>query len=171
MYRKGRCQYLKHFIISTVAFVLSIAFFCGIYIGVFNASASDLGILWTIFILYGLCLGIGWNSMDEIKSYEQKAVHFGLTEKDHPKILLFSLTSLSSTYLCVALVSLIPLTTYHVWFITVFPCIFLNCLPAITVLGEYYGLTRKKFPFVMWFIVITVMFSLLGILVSHLFLE
>ena len=161
---------MKRIIISTATFLFSIAFFCGIYIGVLKASPKSLGILWIIFILYGICMGIGWKSMDKIRSYEQRAVHFGLTEKDYPKILLYSLTSLSSTYLCVTLVSLIPLTTYHVWFITVFPCIFFNCLPAITVLGEYYGLTHKKLPFVLWFAILVTICCFCGILISHLFL-
>lgn len=162
---------MKRIIINSITFLLSIAFFCGIYIGVLKASASLLFILWIIFILYGFCMGIGWKSMDAIKNYEQRAVHFGLTERDHPKILLLSLTSLSSTYLCVALVSLVPLTTYHVWFITVFPCIILNCLPATTVLGEYYGLTHKRLPFVTWFLFSILTCCLLGVLISYLFLK
>ena len=161
---------MKRIIISTVTFLFSITFFFVIYIGVLKSSPKALSILWIIFILYGICMGIGWESMDKIRRYEQRAVHFGLTEKDYPKILLYSLTSLSSTYLCVTLVSLIPLTTYHVWFITVFPCIFFNCLPATTVLGEYYGLTHKKLPFVLCFAILVTMCCFCGILISHLFL-
>ena len=162
---------MKRIIVSTIAFLFSIAFFCGLYIGVLKASPKALSILWIIFILYGLCMGIVWKSMDEIRNYEQRAVHFGLTEKDYPKILLFSLASLSSTYLCVTLVSLIPLTSYHVWFITVFPCIFFNCLPATTVLGEYHGLTHKRLPFIMWFVFLVTACCFFGILISHLFLR
>lgn len=157
---------MKRFIISSIGFLSSIAFFCIVYIGIFNASASTLGILWIFFILYGLCMGFGWKSMDKIKMYEQRAVHFGLTQKDYPKILLFSLTSLVPAYLCVVLLSMIPLYRYEVWFMTVFPCVFFNCLPASTMLGEYYGLTRKKLPFILWFVFILAACCVTGAVLS-----
>ena len=79
-----------------------------------------------LFFAYGMCMGESWKSMEKLKEYEQKLIHFGLDHKDYNRILYFSLTTLLPTYFCVFLVSLVPLYTYEVWFITVFPCILLK---------------------------------------------
>ena len=109
--------------------------------------------------------------MEELKKYEQKSIHFGLENKDYNKILYFSLTTLFPTYFCAFLVSLVPLYTYEVWFITVFPCIFLNILPASSGLEEYFGLTRKKLPFLLFFSLLIVICCSLGIIISHIFFK
>ena len=132
-------------------------------------SAATLGILFVIFALYAFCMGFGWKSMEKIKKLEKKAIHFGLTDKDDFKILFFSLATLSPTYFCVIIVSLVPLYTYEIWFITVFPCILLNCLPANSVLEEYCCLTHRTIPFVALFALLTVIFCGLGAMKSGLF--
>ncbi len=106
--------------------------------------------------------------MEQLKKYEQKAIHFGLDKEDNKKILFFSLTTLSPLMLCVFLVSLIPLYTYEVWLITVFPCVIINCIPAIAVLDEYRSMTRKRLPFVVCYNFLMIIFCLGGILVSRL---
>jgi hypothetical protein len=121
-----------------------------------------------ILSLYVLAMGAGWKSMEELRKYEQKAIHSDLTQKDNSKILACSLATLSPTYFCVILVSLVPLYTHEIWLITVFPCICLNCLPASRVLEEYHGLTRNKLPFVSLFLLLTVACSLLGMCLSSL---
>ena len=158
---------MKHIIGNLLLFLFSAAFFCCIYIGVFKMSAATLGILFVIFALYAFCMGFGWKSMEKIKKLEKKAIHFGLTHKDDSRILLYSLTALAPTYFCVILVSLVPLFTYEIWFITVFPCILLNCLPASSILEEYYTLTHKKLPFFTLFLLITIVCCLMGRVVSH----
>ena len=159
---------MKRIIINLVAFLFSIALFCGVYIVVFKASPLTLGILWVVLILYGFCMGLSWKGTEKIKIYEQRAVHFGLSKEDEPKILLFSLMTLAPSYLCIILVSLIPIISYEVWFMTVFPCIFFNILPASTVLGEYYGLTHKKLPFVLILTFITTVSCIVGVVLSRL---
>lgn len=159
---------MKRMIGNILLFILSVTLFSCIYAGLFKISVTVLCILLVIFVLYGVCMGLGMKGMNELRKYERKAVHFGLTGKDYPKILLFSLTALCPTYFCVLLVSLVPLYTHEVWFITVFPCILLNCLPASSVLDEYHGLTHSKLPFVGSFLLLTVTCSFLGVLVSSL---
>ena len=159
---------MKRMIGNILLFLLSITIFSCIYIGMFKMSLTVVCILLVIFALYGACMGVGWKSMEELKKYERKAVHFGLTHKDDSKILLFSLTTLCPSYFCVILVSLVPLYTHEVWFITVFPCILLNCLPASSVLEEYSGLTHSKLRFVSYFLLLTIACCLLGVIVSGL---
>jgi hypothetical protein len=160
---------MKRIIGNLLLFLLSTAFFCCIYVGVFKMSAETLGILFVIFTFYAFCMGLGWKSTEEIKKFERKAIHFGLTDKDDFKILFFSLATLSPTYFCVIIVSLVPLYTYEIWFITVFPCILLNCLPANSVLEEYRCLTHRTIPFVALFALLTVIFCGLGAMISGLF--
>ena len=160
---------MKRMIGNILHFLLSITLFICIYVGLFRMSLSVVGILLVIFALYGSCMGAGWKSMEELKKYERKAVHFGLTRQDESKILLFSLTTLCPSYFCMILVSLVPLYTHEIWFITVFPCILLNCLPASSILEEYHGLTHSKLPFVAYFMLLTIACCLLGVLLSNLF--
>jgi hypothetical protein len=162
---------MKRIIGQIALFVLSFTLFACIYIGVFKISLIAFLILLAVLALYSVCMGIGEKSMQELKKYEQKLIHFGLNEKDHPKILLFSLFTLFPAFFCVVLVTLVPLYTYEVWLITVFPCILLNCLPMSSVLEEYHGLTRRKIPFLVCSILITALLCFIGIIVSHLLLK
>ena len=114
---------MKRIIVNCVLFGLLITFLCVLYVCLFQVSLSALGILLAVLSIYGFCMEIGWKSAQELKKYEQKAIHFGLCDEDDPKILLHALLSLSSTYFCVLLALLIPLYTYEVWLITVLPCI------------------------------------------------
>ena len=159
---------MKRLISNILLFLLSITIFSCIYIGLFKISVAVVCVLLFIFALYGTCMGASWKSMKELRKYERKAVHTGLTSKDNPQILFFSLIALCPSYFCMILVSLVPLYTHEIWFITVFPCIILNCLPASSVLEEYYGLTHNKIPFVGLFLLLTVICCLLGVFVSTL---
>ena len=162
---------MKRLISHVILFLVSIAFFFFLYVDTLNVSVATLGILLIILVLYGLCAGLGWKSIQELKKYEKKLIHFGLNQKDYSNILLFSLAALAPTYFCVTLVSLVPLYTYEVWFITVFPCILLNCFPASSVLEEYCGLTHRKLPFLAWFCALTASFCLVGVMGASLFLK
>lgn len=164
-------KHMKHIIGNIARFILSITLFTCIYLDVFKGSVITVCILLIFFALYGLCMGWGWKSIGKLKEYENKLIHFELTRKDAVIILLFALTTLSPIYFCVFIVSLIPLYTYEVWLITVFPCVVLNCLPASSVLEEYYGLTHKKAPFLMSFLILTIIFCLMGVITSSLVLQ
>lgn len=162
---------MKRLISNIILFMLSLTVFACIYVGVFKISVTAIWILLVIFALYGLCMGLGWKSMEKLKKYEKKPFISDEPIKDHVKTLLLSLAALSPTYFCVTLVSLIPLYTYEVWFVTVLPCIFLNCLPANSVLGEYHELTNKKLPFLASFLILTAVFCLIGVTTSSLILK
>ena len=167
----GRLQNMKRFISNIVLFFLSITLFSYVYIGMFKMSAVAVCILFAFFCAYGVCMGASWKSMEELKKCEQKLIHFGLENKDCNKILCFSLTTLLPTYFCVFLVSLIPLYTYEVWFVTVFPCMFLNILPANSVWKEYFELTNKRAPFLLLFLLIVILCCGSGIIISNLFFK
>ena len=162
---------MKRFISNIVLFIFSIALVSYVYMGIFKMSGITVCILFVFFCTYGVCMGASWKSMEELKKYEQKLIHLGLDNKDCNKILCFSLTTLLPTYFCVFLLSLIPLYTYEVWFITIFPCIFLNILPANSVWEECFELTNKKAPFLLLFLLIVIICGGLGIIISNLFLK
>lgn len=159
---------MKRMISNIILFVFSIALFCGIYIGLFKVSFVALCILFLILTLYGFCMVLSWKSTKELKKYEKKSALTTLSQRDRTKTLRFSLTALCPTYFCIALVSLIPLYTYEVWFVTVFPSIALNCLPAVSVLEEYRSLTSKRHPFLLWFATLTIASCCTGIIISSL---
>jgi hypothetical protein len=153
---------MKRIIGNIALFVITLGLFCVLYIKVFRVSVSVFGILLAFFVVYGFCMALGEKSIRELKKYEQQLIHFGLNAGDEKKVLLYSLTALSPAYFCILLVSVIPLYIYEVWLITVLPCILLNCLPASSVLDEYYCLTHQKRPFLLSFISITVVLCLVG---------
>ena len=160
---------MKRITFQILLFLLSFTLLACVYVGMLKISVKVFLVILIILSLYVLAMGAGWKSMEGLKKYEQKAIHFGLTQKDNSKILACSLAALSPSYFCVILVSLVPLYTHEIWFITVFPCIFLNCLPASSVLEEYHGLTRNKLPFVSLFLLLTVTCSIVGMFLSSLF--
>lgn len=157
---------MKRIVNNIILFVLTLTIVCFVYLELFKISILAICALFPIFSLYGFCMGLCAKSMEKLQKYDKKLIHFGLTRNDYSKILLFSLSTLSPTYFCVLLASSIPLYTYEVWFITVFPCILVNCLPMSSVLDEYFCLTRKKLPFLIWFIILTIAFILIGIVAS-----
>lgn len=160
---------MKNIIRDVILYILSITLFFAVYVCIFKISIIALYIFLILFCVYGICMNISWKSTRELKKYEQKLVKCGLDNKDYNKILYISLATLLSTYFCIFSVSLIPLYTYEIWFITVFPCILLNILPASSVLEEYFELTRKRLPFLLFFILIIIICCSLGIFISHLF--
>jgi len=116
-------------------------------------------------------MGVCEESMKQLKKYETIQTHTDLTKNRRFLILFLSLTTLSPTYFCVLLVSVIPLFTYEVWFVTVFPCLILISLPMISVLEEYHTLTKKKLPLIISFAVIIIFLTLVGVTSSHLILN
>ena len=158
-------------ILNVILFLISITFFSYVYIYIFKVPLYVIFIILLIFVVYGFIMGLGRKSIRELKKYEQKLIHFGLNEKDEAKILLFSLTALSPTYLCVILVSSVPLYTYEAWFITAFPCIILNCIPASSILDEYYGLAGKRSPFLTLFCFAIFLCCIIGVIVASFMLK
>ncbi len=162
---------MKRLISNILVFAISLALFIFIYVDRINIPVSLICVVGVIFFFYGLCMAWSWKSTEKIQAYEKRLIHFGLTEKDESRILLFSLIILTPMFFCDLLVSLIPLYTSALWFISVFPCIFFTFIIALGVLDEYYILTHKKAPFLVWFFVLTVAICLIGIIISSLMLS
>ena len=162
---------IKRIISNILLFILSISFLSYVYIKLFKLSVSTFCVISSILVLYAFGMTFSEKSVKKLEEYEQKLIHLGLNKKDNSKILLFALASLFPTYFCITLLSLIaliPSYTYVIWLITVFPLILINLFPAITILEEYYMLTRKKAPFVATFVFFTAFCCFFGIIVGTL---
>ena len=162
---------MKRIVGNVLLYVLSLIaaiIFGFLYIKVFKFSLVVIAAFFVFLAVYASFIAFGWKSMQKLNAYEQRLIHFGLNKEDESKVLFYSLSALSPMWLCIFLVSCIPLFTNGVWMVTIFPCIFLSCMPAATVLEEYYGLTRKKLPFVLLSVLFAVICCLLGIAVSNL---
>ncbi len=162
---------MKHILSNILLFALSLFLFIFIYVDRINIPVSLICVVGVIFFFYGLCMAWSWKSTQKIQAYEKRLIHFGLTPKDETRVLLFSLTTLTPMFFCDLIVSLIPLYTSEIWFISVFPCIFFTFITALGVLDEYYILTHRKAPFLVWFIIITIVICLIGIITSSLILS
>lgn len=162
---------MKRTVSNIILFILSITLLACIYVSVFKISVTAICVLLLFFAIYGFCMDSSRKGMEKLKEYENKLIQFRLTPKDDVRILLSALKTLFPSYFCVFIVSLIPLYTYEVWLITVFPCILINCLPASSVLDEYYVLTHKKLPFITLFLILVVISSLMGIIISSFVLK
>jgi hypothetical protein len=83
---------MKRIIANCVLFGLLITFLCVLYVRLFQVSLSALGILLAVLAIYGFCMEIGWKSAQELKKYEQKAIHFGLRDEgfDGIELLLYT---------------------------------------------------------------------------------
>ena len=163
-----RKKRIVRMLVNAGLFVLSLIVIGSIYVNLFEVSAGVLAVFFVILILYGFCVAIGRKGMTALDSYERKAVHFGLTQKDNPKILASAVAALTPTYFYVLLVSLVPINGYEAWLFVVFPCIVANCLPAVSIMGEYRSLTHKRFPFAVSFLTLSITACLIGTAISTL---
>lgn len=163
-----RKKRIVRMLVNAGLFALSLIVIGSIYVDLFEVSAGVLAVFFVILILYGFCVAIGGKGMTALESYERKAVHFGLTQKDNPKILASAVAALTPTYFYVLLVSLVPINGYEAWLFVVFPCIVANCLPAVSIMGEYRSLTHKRFPFAVSFLSLSITACLIGTAISTL---
>ena len=163
-----RKKRIVRMLVNAGLFALSLIVIISIYVNLFEVSAGVLAVFFVILILYGFCVAIGGKGMTALDSYERKAVHFGLTQKDNPKILASAVAALTPTYFYVLLVSLVPINGYEAWLFVVFPCIVANCLPAVSIMGEYRSLTHKRFPFAVSFLTLSITACLIGTAISTL---
>ena len=156
----------KRILYQILLFLFSMCLLCWTYIKLFQMSALAVAVILLILLSYAACMGAGEKSIRQLKKYERKLIGGDLADGDNKKILLFSLSSLTPAYFCIILMSFVPLFTYEVWFITVFPCIILCILPAQSVLEEYRGLTRRKAPFLTAFAAIVAICCSIGMLMT-----
>ena len=166
--RERRTKRIVRMFVNIGLFVLSLTVIGSIYVNLFEVSLGVLAVFFVILILYGFCLALGGKGMTALDSYERKAVHFGLTQKDNPKILASAVATLTPTYFYVLLVSLVPINSYESWIFVVFPCIVAGCLPAASIMSEYRSLTHKRIPFAAGFLTLTIAAYLIGTTISTL---
>ncbi len=157
---------MKRILKNLLLGIVVISLFSYTYIKLLKVSVVAVVIILSVICLYGVCMGICEGSMKQLKKIEMTQKHFGLAKKERFRVLLFSLTTLAPFYFLVLLFSLIPMFTYEVWFITIFPCILFISLPMSSVLDEYHTLTQKKLPFIVSFTVILVTLMLIGMTVT-----
>lgn len=135
---------IRRFVYNTFFFLVLLCAVGLAYRHLFHGRIVPLVIAAVLLTLYGLTAGISAWGMTEMKKYEAIQNARGILPEDHPKILLCALTIPLPLHFCTLLASLIPITTWEVWFITIFPCIFLTFQPIRAVADVYDLYTRKK---------------------------
>ena len=161
---------IRRFVYNTFFFLILLCAAGLAYRHLFHGRVVPLLIAAGLLTLYGFTSGISAWGMTEMKKYEQIQNARGILPEDHPKLLLCALLIPLPLHFCTLLASLIPITTWEVWFITIFPCVFLTFQP-IRAVGDVYDLyTRKKrlFWFLQIMIVLTIMLSMQAIVQSFL---
>ena len=135
---------IRRFVYNTVCVLVLLCAAGLAYRHLFHGRVVPLLIAAGLLTLYGLTSGISAWGMTEMKKYEAIQNARGILPEDHPKLLLCALTIPLPLHFCTLLASLIPITTWEVWFITIFPCIFLTFQPIRAVADVYDLYTRKK---------------------------
>ena len=162
---------MKQIAKNTLLGVFIISVFSFIFIKILKSSVLAVIVILTVICLYVVCMGVCEESMKQLKKYEIIQMRVELTQQQRLFVLFFSLTTLFPTYFCVLLVSVIPMFTYEVWFITVFPCLIIISMPMLSILEEYFILTKKKLPFLASFAAIVIVLLSVGIASSSLLMN
>jgi len=162
---------MKRFMGNLVLSTFAVALFVLVFVKVLKISLGSICFFAIILTVYGICLGSSRKSIKDLKKYEKEIIELGILPRNDKKVLLLSLVTLSPVLFYVFVVSLIPLQSSGLWFITVFPSVVCVCLCASAVVDEYQYLTNKKLPFVLWFIVLLVAVCLFGMFISALVLS
>ncbi len=122
---------------------MGIFFYCQVFHGHVGLA---IGIIAFLFV-YALAMAASQFGMQKLQGYEKYVIYHRIEERDRPRILGYAVLALLPVNICVLLASLIPITTYEIWFITVFPCILLIALPIKEIYGVQYPLTHYKASF------------------------
>jgi len=135
---------IRRFLYNTVC-VLFLLCAAGLaYRHLFHGRILPVLISAVLLTLYGIATAASAYGMTEMQKFEQIQNARGILPEDHPKLLFCALLIPLPLHFCTLLASLIPITTWEVWFITIFPCVFLTFQP-IRAVGDVYDLyTRKK---------------------------
>ncbi|MBQ9162611.1 MAG: hypothetical protein IJX74_04970 [Clostridia bacterium] len=158
---------MKKFISNALLLVLLVSIILYIYCGWLKIQYITIVFVVVFLILYMLAMAVGAFGVSRLEGYIKKLVHDEIAAGGFKKPLLFSVLAMFPAYFCIALVSLIPITSYEIWLITVFPCIAIVSIPASSVYGEYSLVANKKALF--WWI--QAFISVLLILVSQLLVQ
>ena len=150
---------IRRFVYNTIFFLI-LLFAAGLaYRHLFHERIVPVLIAAALLTLYGLATAASSYGMTEMQKFEQIQAARGILPEDHPKLLLCALLIPLPLHFCTLLASLIPITTWEVWFITIFPCVFLTFQP-IRAVGDVYDLyTGKKRLF--WVLQIAIVLSIM----------
>ncbi len=151
---------VKRLIYSTFFFLLFLCAAVFAYRHLFHGRILPVLITAVLLTLYAFASGVSVWGMTEMKKYEQIQNARGILPEDHPRLLLCAMMIPLPLHFCILLASLIPITTWEVWFITIFPCIFITLQPIRAVCDEYHFYTRKKHLF--WILQILTVLTVTG---------
>jgi hypothetical protein len=149
---------MKNFIIKISMFALICGIVLFVYRSLFKIPIVFILVAAITLTLYGCAMGFSQFGMRKLMKYEKMYVYTNIPKKEYYKIILCCELSLLPIYFCVILASLIPIFTYEVWFITLFPCLFVSLIPAKEVYEAQYPLTHYKISF--WIIQAIIFFVL-----------
>ena len=155
---------MKKFISNAVLLLLLVSVILYIYCGLLKIQYITIAFVVVFLISYMLAMAVGALGLNRLEGHIKKLMNDRIATNDFKKPLLFSVLALFPAYFCIALVSLIPITSYEIWLITVFPCITIVSIPACSVYGEYRLVANKKAVF--WWV--QAFIAVLLILVSQL---
>lgn len=124
------------------------------YRNLFDGQVGFLIAVTVFFTVYGIAMTAGEYGMHKLMGYEHYAVYHTVKATDRKRILGYAILSLAPIDVCMLLASLIPIPTWEVWFVTVFPCLVLMYLPIKEVYDTQYPLAHYKIRF--WVIEIAI---------------
>lgn len=149
---------VKRLVCNTFFFLVLLCAAGLAYRHLFHGRIVPVLITAVLLTLYALASGISTWGMSEIKKYEQIQNARGILPEDHPKILFRALIIPLPLHFCTLLASLIPITTWEVWFITIFPCIFMTFQPIRAVADVCKLYTGRKGLF--WMLQLLTVFTI-----------
>ena len=149
---------MKSFIIKISLFSVVCGIVLFVYRGLFKIPLAFILVASFAIALYGGAMGFSQLGMRRLLKYEKTYIYMNIPKKEYPKIMLCCVLALLPIYFCIMLASLIPIFTYEVWFITLFPCLFVSLIPAKEVYDAQYPLTHYKHSF--WIVQAIIIFVL-----------
>ena len=135
---------IRRFLFNTLCFLVLLFAAVLSYRHLFHGHVVPVLIAAVFLLLYGLASAAGVHGTQELKKYEQIQTARGILPEDHPKLLLYAMSVTLPLHFCIFLASFIPITTYEVWFVTIFPCLFILFQPIRAVCDVYTLYTGKK---------------------------
>ncbi len=133
---KRICEYISKNIVAWLTYAMCLVLCFGFYRDIVGINGTF--ILFVVVFLYGVCMLLNYIGMRKILKHEKEG---SLTFK---KTFGLTFAVLSPIYWCWIILSVVPISTYEVWFITGFPISIISFLPLKEV-ANYWG--RKQIAF------------------------
>ena len=133
---KRICEYISKNILAWLTYALCVTVFVVFYREIVGINGT--AILIAIFVSYGFCMILNFVGLQKFVKNEKAGT---LTFK---KIFGLTFLILSPIYWCWIILSIVPISTYEVWFITGFPISIISFLP-IKEVAEYWKDKKTAF--------------------------